>query len=89
MCSQFCGHCQPHLPGVPAGVYRPTIHHLEPQVVSRGGKELQAEVANHLTYTALVVKTVASVSCSFSLNHFQFVYFSFVCGLQSVAAYST
>ena len=50
------------------------VHHLEPHVVSTFSKGLPAEVANHLTYTACVVKTVASVSCSPSLNHFQFVY---------------
>ena len=69
-----CGHGQPSLPGVPCRCTRYAIHHLEPHVVLAGSKGLPVEVVNHLAYSARVVKTVASVSCSPSLNHFQFVY---------------
>ena len=78
-----CGHGQPPLPGVPCRFMRYAVHHLGSHVVLPDSKGLPAEVVNHFAHTACVVKTVASVSCSSPLNHFQFV-----CGLQTVAAYS-
>ena len=80
--------CQGFLAGV---VLRDnyTVHHWDPHVVLTGSKGLPAEVANHLTHTSRVVKTVASVSCSSPLNHFQLKkIFLAVCGLKTVAAYS-
>ena len=71
----------------PAGVRDIRYIILEPHIASTGSKGPPVEVANHLTYTARVMETVASVSCSSLLIHLVFVYF-FICISVPDRAYS-